>query len=138
MIELPRSFDSPLTLHRVLERRVKIVDDLGEAASRTLVAILIQNVHLDGPLLHRKALHLRGLIAVESVSDIAPIHLAPHAQKINSHIMLLGNELDLALHVLSLSTSHDDDTHDVCCVMCEESAKEGSEGIVTRRKVVAF
>jgi hypothetical protein len=52
------------TLLRVLERGVEVVDNLGEALGRVLGALLVENVNLDSPLLHREAFHLSRLVAI--------------------------------------------------------------------------
>jgi hypothetical protein len=43
---------------------VEVIDRLGEAASRLLLAILIKHVDLDGPFLHGKALIDGRLVAI--------------------------------------------------------------------------
>lgn len=50
------------TLNRISERGVEVVDHLGETASWVFLSILIQDVHLDSPLFHRKAFLDRRLI----------------------------------------------------------------------------
>ncbi len=58
------AYECQHTLNGVLERRVQVVDGLGEALGRFLLALLVKNVELNGPLLHGEALHDSGLIAV--------------------------------------------------------------------------
>jgi hypothetical protein len=49
-------------LDRIGEGRVEIVDDLGEAIGRLLVASIVNEEDLDIPALHRKSFHLRRLV----------------------------------------------------------------------------
>jgi hypothetical protein len=55
---------SGLTLVGVRERGVQVEDHLGEALGGMLFAILVKNIELNGPFLHRASFHNRRLVAV--------------------------------------------------------------------------
>jgi hypothetical protein len=46
----------------VLERRVKVIGNLREAVGRLLLAVLVEDIELDSPLLHRESLDQSRLV----------------------------------------------------------------------------
>jgi len=83
---------------------MEVVDNLGEALGRLLLARLVQDVDLDGPFFHREALDLRRLGARLPLVLRAAIHsshsIGDGAREDggNAHVVLLGDELDPALY----------------------------------------
>lgn len=61
-----------LTLCGLFERRVQVIDYLGEDVGRPLVAILVQNVQPQAPFPHGKLGHGRGFIATEDAQHSIP------------------------------------------------------------------
>ena len=88
-----------------------MVHRLREASSRLLLAVLVEDVDFNGPLLHRKALHLGRLVAIIPCQPNfhLPQMCSPRSVERelrekgvwienDVHVVLFGDNFDLALY----------------------------------------